>query len=274
MAPDIIPNNMERIPRDCMPRTGVSEDDATRWVSDPLDPNLVQQQLNKMKRQMMDLKQMVQMGLKKRMAKCAQEQGMKAGKFPVGGWSDLQQSWKDNHSKENGKKVWMALHGTFDGKDGKKFLDDLEVHCLQRMGWMYDDNTAQADSKKPRGFIQKVISQQKGEVVRQVLDPVQINEGITVGITRNKDEIRKGKKGWRWTPGKFEDCFCKTAQTKAPSTPEVTDNKGDSEGGDPVVQATNWNLASSQMKLKAEQVHCVLLNLCYFLQCHHTDLFA
>lgn len=262
-APDMVTNNTERIPRDCMPRTGVSENDATRWVSDPLDPHLVQQQLGKMKHQMMDLKQMVQMGLKKRMVEVAQQQGMRVGKFPVGGWSDLQQSWREDHSKENGKRVWMALFGTFDGKDGKKYLDDLEVHCLKRMGWVYEDNTSQGDSKKPRGFIQKMISQQKGEVVRQVLEPVQINEGITVGITRNKDEIKNGKKGWRRTPGKFEDCFYRVAQLKAPSTPEATEIEESSDSCNPIMDTLKKNLAVSQMKLKAGQVNCVFF--CVFV---------
>lgn len=249
---------MLRVSRDYMPRSGLKLEDAKRWVVDPNDEKLVQNQFNKMTLQTKDLKQMIQMALKKRMAGAAQEQCLKVGEFHAGGWNDLKQSWKTDHGKENGKKVWMALCGTFDGKEGKEFLDTLERHCLQSMGWVYNDETTKSDSKQPTGFVHKMISQQKGELVKQVLEPVMNKSGITLGITRDKDEINNGKKGWRHKPGKFEDCFYKIARTGALAEPEVMHD--DSDVKDIHVEELRKNLAVAERTLKVQQVK--LMHLC------------
>ncbi len=133
-------------------------------------------------------------------AQCSSDLDLRIGNgnHSVKSIEDLGEFFAMDGSKENCFRVWTVLIGQFETCKGDPFKEFEKLYMEQRK-WCY--SRTESDKKKKSGFIEKLVLEQKRQIIKLVNLRGSRSHGYTIGISRDekmiteKNKFKKRKKG-------------------------------------------------------------------------------
>lgn len=135
-------------------------------------------------------------------------------KLPVRHFGEIKQWWSKNSTEKDQKIVARIAYGIWDEQPGWEFA--LEETYMQLKKWKYKENVDATTSpheindfetkgipSQPKGFVSRLITNVKGDQVKQLQDAGKNGHGINITISRATGQISKENKWKKRKKGTF-----------------------------------------------------------------------
>jgi hypothetical protein len=149
-------------------------------------------------------------------------------KLPVRHFGEIKRWWAKNFTANDQKVIARIAFGIWDDEPGWEYL--LEEKYMQLKKWKYKqasvDSSAptqesvenkvhqRCPSAEPKGFVSRLITNVKGDQVKQLQDAGKKSHGINITISRSSSQITKETKWKKRKKGTFRVTTSETTPRK------------------------------------------------------------